>query len=229
MLAVIGDIHGCYFTLKKLVEGIKHKYPAIPIYSVGDLIDRGNFSFEVFEFVLKEKIFFTPGNHEYMFYYFIRHPNSAMGDAWLYNGSDATIRSYNGRMNKVSEHLDAVIKAPLYFNLEDCFICHAGISSFYKSRLPNDVLSDLKLLNEVISADLTNEHGILWSRDILLDLGKLQVVGHTRQDEVTFIKENNTVYIDTSAVGDNKLSAIIVEKNEIADVISVPTFSDDIY
>ena len=47
MVAVIGDVHGCYYTLKQLVEKIKAKYPDISIYCVGDLVDRGNFSCEV--------------------------------------------------------------------------------------------------------------------------------------------------------------------------------------
>ena len=41
MVAVIGDIHGCFKTLKKLVEEVRKKYPEIPLYCVGDLVDRG--------------------------------------------------------------------------------------------------------------------------------------------------------------------------------------------
>jgi len=40
MIAVIGDIHGCFYTLSELVLRIKAKYPDIPLYCVGDLIDR---------------------------------------------------------------------------------------------------------------------------------------------------------------------------------------------
>ena len=70
MVAVIGDIHGCLNTLKDLVYRIRQKYPAINIFSVGDLVDRGNFSYEVIEFIIEEKINFTAGNHDLMFYYF---------------------------------------------------------------------------------------------------------------------------------------------------------------
>ncbi len=31
MVAVIGDVHGCYYTLKELVDKIKNKYPNIKI------------------------------------------------------------------------------------------------------------------------------------------------------------------------------------------------------
>ncbi len=55
MIAVIGDVHGCYYTLKQLVDKIRKKYPAISIYCVGDLVDRGNYSFEVIDFVTLRK------------------------------------------------------------------------------------------------------------------------------------------------------------------------------
>ena len=51
MVAVIGDIHGCLYTLQNLVEQIRQKYPSIEIYAVGDFVDRGNFSYEVIEFI----------------------------------------------------------------------------------------------------------------------------------------------------------------------------------
>ncbi len=53
---------------------------------------------------------------------------------------------------------------------------------------------------------VTNEHGILWTRDELIDIGKLQIVGHTRKENVMFNKLNNTVYVDTSVYTGNKLT-----------------------
>ncbi|KAB2843644.1 MAG: diadenosine tetraphosphatase, partial [Ignavibacterium sp.] len=47
MVAIIGDVHGCYNTLKAIFEKIRKKYPDIIIYCVGDLVDRGNFSAQV--------------------------------------------------------------------------------------------------------------------------------------------------------------------------------------
>ena len=228
MIAIIGDIHGCFNTLKKLVKNIQEKYPGIPLYSVGDLVDRGNFSYEVIEFVLSEGIKFTPGNHDYMFYYFIHSPSSALGSAWLYNGYESTMDSYKERYEKIGEHLEIIKSAPLYFNLDDCFISHAGISVYLKNRLPENILDNIQQLEVVISEELETEEGILWTRNKLLDLGKLQVVGHTRKKEVEYYKENKTVYIDTSVYSGNKLSAIIVEKNQILDTLSIPTDSSDL-
>ena len=228
MIAVIGDIHGCYFTLRELIQKIREKYPAIQIFSVGDLIDRGNFSFEVIELIISEKIRFTPGNHDYMFYYFVNYPSSEMGNAWLYNGYEKTIASYENRFEKIADHLDLIITAPLFIDLKDCFICHAGISNYYKSKLPKNYREDLSILKNITETDLTSSTGILWTRGELLNLGKLQVVGHTRRDEVLYRKKNNVLYIDTSVYMMNKLTAVVVENNHVSDIISVPTKPEDL-
>src|SRR5690606_3491473 len=108
MIAVIGDVHGCYLTLEKLYEQLKEKYGDIEIYCVGDLVDRGNFSFEVMEFVKDRGIIFTPGNHDFMFYYYIREPSNPIGKPWPYNGSESTLKSYHGRWNTIDEHLEMI-------------------------------------------------------------------------------------------------------------------------
>ncbi|MEO8398767.1 MAG: metallophosphoesterase [Ignavibacteriaceae bacterium] len=228
MIAVIGDIHGCFNTLKALIKKIKEKYSDIKIYSVGDLIDRGNFSFEVLEFVIKENIIFTCGNHDIMFYYFIKFPKHPLGKIWLYNGSETTLLSYQDRVEKIDSHLSQILKAPLFIDHEDCFISHAGISKYYKAKLPQNILENLDSVEELMREQIASEHGILWTRDELINLGKLQIIGHTRKEDVVINKNNNTVYIDTSVYTGNKLTVVIVNKGEIIDQISVPTFEIDI-
>ena len=228
MVAVIGDIHGCLYTLRNLVEQIRLKYPSIPIYCVGDLVDRGNFSYEVIEFIKSEKIKFAAGNHDYMMYYFIKQPTYDIGKPWPYNGYETTLISYNEHFDKLSEDLDLIIKNPLYYNLEDCFISHAGISKSMKSQLPNNFKEDFKWLDEIISSNLNSEGGILWARENLLNIGKLQVVGHSIKKEITYVEKSNVVYIDTGAFLGNKLSAVIIENNKVIEVLEERTHSSDI-
>ena len=78
MVAVIGDVHGCYYTLQTLVDKIRSKYPLITLYCVGDLVDRGNYSVEVIEYLKNENIQFTKGNHDMMFLAYYREPFSSM-------------------------------------------------------------------------------------------------------------------------------------------------------
>ncbi|MEN8191495.1 MAG: metallophosphoesterase [Bacteroidota bacterium] len=228
MIAVIGDIHGCYFTLVELYDQIKKKYPDITIYSVGDLIDRGNKSFEVMEFIIENKILFTPGNHEYMFYYFFKEPSSVFARSWVFNGSEATLESYEDHGEKVFEHIEFIKSAPLYFDTPDCFITHAGIAKEYEKSLVPDFQNDYTSLIEYINKDFRTDRGVLWLREKALNIGKLQIIGHTKHQEIILDEEANAVYIDTGAYVGNKLSAVIVNNEQIVDVIDVKTHLNDI-
>jgi serine/threonine protein phosphatase 1 len=228
MLAVIGDVHGCFYTLQNLVEKIRAKYSGIKIYCVGDLVDRGNYSFEVIDYMVAENILFTLGNHDFMFYSNMRDPFSLMAKSWKYNGAETTLTSYKDNLNKMDEHLDMMISTPLFYNLDDCFISHAGISKTLKDKLPANFLSDDSRLKEILSNDLFNQDSIIWTRGDLLNIGKLQVVGHTHRKEVHFDKVSNTLYIDTTAFGNNKLSAAIVDQNTLVEIIDLKTIADDV-
>ena len=84
-----------------------------------------------------------------------------------------------------------------------------------KSKLPDNVLSNLTDVNNILASDLYDKESILWCRNKLLNIGKLQVVGHTHRKEVFYDENSNAVYIDTTAFGMNKLSAVIVENNKL--------------
>lgn len=227
MVAVIGDVHGCFHTLKALVEKIRKKYSGISIYCVGDLVDRGNNSFKVLEFMMAENIQFTLGNHDFMFYSNMRDPFSLMAKSWNYNGAETTLASYKEKINLIDEHLDYIIGAPLFFNIQDCFISHAGISVKYKSYFENSFPSDDEL-SILFKKDLDDQNSIIWARGNLLNIRKLQVVGHTHRKEVFFDKDANTVYIDTTAYGNNKLTSIIVNQNKLIDTLEEKTMIDDV-
>ncbi|MCU7496991.1 MAG: diadenosine tetraphosphatase [Ignavibacteria bacterium] len=227
MIAVIGDIHGCFYTLEALVKKISSRYPDIEIYCVGDLVDRGKNSFEVISYIMDNGIRFTPGNHDFMFYSYVRQPESLFARAWVYNGNETTLRSYLDHFDSVIKHIEFIKSAPLYFNLEDCFISHAGISERYKKVLPPKLRDNLEELDKLIYREYETETGVLWSRERLLNLGKIQVVGHTKQENVRFDARSNALYIDTGACMGNKLSAAIIHHNELLDKIEEPTnFSD---
>ncbi len=228
MIAAIGDIHGCFFTLVELVELIREKYPSIKIYSVGDLIDRGKNSYEVINFIINENIEFTAGNHDYMFYHFFKKPASIFARSWSFNGSEATLKSYEKHENELFKHIDFIKEAPLMLNLDDCFLSHAGISIHYKKRLPPNFKNDQDILKKFVEQDYYEDFGVMWNRLPLMDIGKLQLVGHTRQEDVRIDEKANAAYIDTGAFTGKKLSAVIVEKNKIIDKLSVKTNLNDI-
>ncbi len=228
MIAVIGDIHGCYLTLVELHEQIRKEYPDIQIYSVGDLIDRGNKSFEVMEFVLENNVIYSPGNHEYMFAYFFKNPSSVFARSWVFNGSEATIESYEDYEKELFEHIDHILQSSLFYDTPDCFISHAGVSKEYEKILEPNFTTDLRPLYDLIKTDFSSDRGVLWLRDKALNIGKLQIIGHTKHQEITLDEKANAIYIDTGAYVGNKLSAVIVNEGQIVDVIDVKTNLNDI-
>jgi serine/threonine protein phosphatase 1 len=125
-------------------------------------------------------------------------------------------------------HIEFIKTAQLFYNLDDCFISHAGISKEYEKYLPKDFHNDLSLLDSFIQNDLRSDRGILWTRDPLLNIGKLQIVGHTTKPEITLVEDSNAVYIDTGVFLGNKLSAVIINNNEIVETFEERTHMEDI-
>lgn len=227
MVAVIGDVHGCFNTLKALAEKIRTKYPDILIYCVGDLVDRGNFSEQVIDYIITENIYCTLGNHDYMFFCNMREPFSLMARSWNYNGAETTLISYRDKNDIMDKHLDFINCLPLFYNLDDCFISHAGLSAKYKSHISDGVKDD-KELTEILMKDLDNQDSILWTRGNLLNIGKLQIVGHTHKKELHHDLASNTMYIDTTAYGNNKLTAVIIQDNKCIKIIEEKSDIDDV-
>lgn len=61
---VVGDVHGCYRTLMKLLDKVYFNPEKDRLFSVGDLVDRGQHSLKCLELLHKEWFFAVRGNHE---------------------------------------------------------------------------------------------------------------------------------------------------------------------
>lgn len=140
---IIGDVAGNYETLLALLK--KMPAGATPI-AVGDMVDRGPKSREVLSFFMKNGMS-VMGNHEHMMIdYIFGHK---IGDGiynlydpriWLYNGGDATIRSFNpgwseadGVQPSFDESIMSWVKQlPLYIQLDGAIITHGPIRGDFK-------------------------------------------------------------------------------------------------
>jgi hypothetical protein len=63
-IAVLGDVHGKSEQLKELIKKIRSVHPDIEIYSLGDLIDRGQDSKGVIQVCMDEGVHAIIGNHD---------------------------------------------------------------------------------------------------------------------------------------------------------------------
>ncbi len=124
---VIGDVHGHYQGLMQLLDAIAPTTED-QIYFLGDLIDRGPQSSQVVDFVKDNSYPCLLGNHEHMLIKILTDKNASSQSVqgWLYSGGQATLASYKG--GKVpQEHLEWFQNLPLYLDLGDIFLVHAGI------------------------------------------------------------------------------------------------------
>ena len=124
---VIGDVHGHYEGLMKLMEFIAPGSDD-QVYFLGDLIDRGPKSSQVIDLVKDHNYGCLLGNHEQMLLSILTGDSSSDSalQAWLYGGGQATIASYEEAFIP-DEHLDWLKTLPLYLDLGDIWLTHAGV------------------------------------------------------------------------------------------------------
>lgn len=147
---VIGDIHGCYDTLRALIERQLQPTPFDQLYFLGDYIDRGPNSKAVLDYLqgLRDKGFsitLLRGNHEQMF--LEARYNEQQLFSWLLNGGTTTLQSFG----VVSPHqipdsyFQLIENMPFYVELPDCILVHAG-------------------LNLAADHPFSDTHAMLWTR-----------------------------------------------------------------
>lgn len=220
LIAVIGDIHGCIYTLKELYPKLKQN--TTEIYSVGDLVDRGANSKEVIQFCIDEGIKCVLGNHEDI----ILRVHGVVSDAphitpekrlenHIVNGGDATIKSYTGSrkidVKKYREeleetgHMEFIKNLPEKIELDGVIITHAGIT------------------------DETDD--VIWHRKIPSKQEKFQVFGHTPLKDVDY-NEGWYANIDTGCFyknyGYGHLTGVILDKKtgNVSEFITVENKKD---
>ncbi|GAB3646074.1 metallophosphoesterase family protein [Echinicola sediminis] len=213
-LFIIGDIHGCYHTLLKLLE---HWNPEKEqLIQVGDLIDRGNYSAEVLQWAMEteekhpDNTFFLKGNHEQMMQDYIE--NGKTGGSWFFNGGRETYQQFSEK-NIALETLSPWLQSlPLKWESNRVLVSHAGIS---ETLTPMDV---------------TNPDGILWNRKPLKKLPQTQVIGHTPQQngKARFTKSSKSWNIDTGAYRGICLTALkLGDEGQFLEEINIPTDTRD--
>jgi hypothetical protein len=206
-IAIIGDIHGCLGQLKKLYEKIL-KYTD-DVYSVGDLIDRGEHIKEVVQFCVENKIKPVMGNHEYMMLSSISMENNFADREtyymWMQIGGGMAIRDYckSGEetlQNFTEElknigHYDFLKSLPIKAETETCIITHAGIVTGKP------------------------ESNALFNRGMPSKLKKLQIFGHTPSTKAIYEK-GHFVNIDSGCIYWGRLSAAVVNSDGSCEIIS---------
>lgn len=143
---VIGDVHGCYYTLLKLID----KLPLdAKLIFVGDLCDKGNFSKEVIEFVMQNNFPCVKGNHEHLYEKYIldavkKNIHSPWSEDIRYGGK-ACIQSYKGEVELIEKHLAWIATLPTYIEVGKYFITHGFALDLYKHKDDKTYYNDFLL------------------------------------------------------------------------------------
>lgn len=127
---VVGDVHGHYEALVRLLELIGPRTED-GIYFVGDLIDRGAGSAQVIHLVRQEGYHTLIGNHEHLLIQAMQdyHELSESLDLhpWYYSGGMETLASYGGNVERLEEDVRWLRHQPFYCDLGDFWLVHAGV------------------------------------------------------------------------------------------------------
>lgn len=214
MLYAIGDIHGERERLDELLEKLPLGTDDRLVF-IGDYVDRGPDSRGVIDRLIrleKERpCTFLIGNHESMFLDFLgwTNPTCFAGDAFLMNGGDRTLVSYEyfdsdlepTEFQLPASHTKFFEGLKLHYREGDYLFVHAGLN---RAVLDCDDV-DYALRN-------VNTEDILWNRttaDIPHKLGITIVYGHTPANDLE-VRWNSpfSIGIDTGAVYGGKLTAL---------------------
>ena len=221
---VIGDVHGRYDLLSKILKQIKQDLKERPcqkskLVMLGDYIDRGPKSKQVIELLSKSPLtghefICLRGNHEDMLLKFLNKTGKA--DTWLKNGGCETLKSYGVDVRPSSNQ----------------FFSRDKIKTARNNLLANMPSSHIRFINNLIffhqdskylfvhagvrpGVSLSNQSSrdLLWIRKKFLNsktnFGKIIVHGHTptEKPEIFF----NRIGIDTGAWRSNILTCLVLE------------------
>jgi len=200
---VVGDIHGCVDEVDRLLDALAPAASDTLVF-LGDYIDRGPFPSAVIDRMLRlrhegPRCVFLKGNHEDMFLAYMGE-RGAYGEAFLFNGGEATLRSYGLEGQSPATvaarvppaHLEFLRSLELRFEHGPFLCVHAGVA-------PNRPLDD------------QHDEDLLWIRDAFIahphPFGCTVLFGHTPQREV-LIDQPYKIGLDTGLVYWNKLSCL---------------------
>lgn len=197
----VGDIHGCFSLLQSKLDEISFNPRVDRVFSVGDLIDRGEESDKVIEWLNKPWFHAVRGNHEDMCINYFRSSPESRNSSYLINGGGWFIELPRNRQEKIVNYLSDL---PYQITVETARgtvgVIHAEVTD-----------NDWDFTARNLSDSYAIQRKALWARekirggvwhDAHIRGIDYVVVGHTPLTQPRLL--GNVFYIDTGACyGDN--------------------------
>jgi serine/threonine protein phosphatase 1 len=177
---IIGDIHGCCKTFKKLILEKINIQKSDKIYCLGDYVDRGPDSKGVIDFILQLRkkgfnIHTLRGNHEELLLNSKKDEKSFLH--WTKNGGDKALESFKiDTIKKLKPVYQNFFKrTKFYIETKDFILVHAGLN--FEAENP-----------------LLDKYALLWIRNFTVDnaylKGKILIHGHSPKTRDVIISQN---------------------------------------
>lgn len=210
---VIGDIHGCYEELDKVLDWIKSDIDTqeYQVIFLGDYVDRGPRSKDVIERLIKEteqdkKIRCILGNHDIMLLGYMGCEKYDSYPGWANTYGYNTLVSY-GKKGVSRKHFNWLSSLPIFIEDEYRIYVHAGLDP--KNPLDRSAAT------------------ITWIRqgfiDVKHDFGKIVIYGHTPYNNVHV--DEYKVGFDCGCVFGNKLAIGKFKDNDLETIHYIPSLS----
>lgn len=208
---VVGDLHGCFDLLEEELSKLNFNKETDRLFSVGDLVDRGDQSELSIDYIAYPWFHTVAGNHEIMACEYYDHDIKSRiwnQQNYRYNGGKWFIDLPEDRKKLFA---DTFRELPISIEIET----NTGLVGIVHANCPVNDWYELKDLLSI--EDSTNTYqknlidGCIWDRSRInnKDASIIQNVeriyhGHTPVKEVAVL--GNRWYIDTGAVFGNKLT-----------------------
>lgn len=186
----LGDLHGSFNLLTKLLKKVNFDFKKDRLFCTGDLIDRGESSFECLKLCEKDWFFSVLGNHETMLMEAMI--NSFRKEVWFRNGGQWWLginedeRVFSGNIIKN--------KMPIAITVETNMGEVGVIHSFYPfDKWP--LRDSEELSSSQIRSILWDRSVIIESKSIITEGVSIIFSGHTPIDEPRLL--GNQLFIDT--------------------------------
>ncbi|MEJ5173410.1 MAG: metallophosphoesterase [Hydrogenothermaceae bacterium] len=212
---VVGDIHGCFEEFKELIKIVDETYGKDNlIISVGDTIDRGDYSIETLRLCLelykKGRYYEVKSNHLDKFVRWLKGSNVNIS-----YGMQKTVNQFLALNKNLQEKLrEEVIKfyeeIPIYMVINSkVVVAHAGIKDEFIGR------TDKQVKSFVLYGQTTGRYTekgfperVDWTKERKISENSPKIIyGHVVYDEPYI--NNNCYGIDTGACLGNKLTGYV--------------------
>lgn len=197
---VVGDVHGCFDLLSKLLEGVKFDPKKDRLFSVGDLVDRGGASEQAIEWLEKPWFHAVRGNHEQMAIDFA----AGMGDENLYRMNGGSWFLAMGQRDREA-HARMYAELPVAIEVETL---SGLIGIVHADPVGCDWPAFVSALDDerVRMAAMWSRQRIQARDDSMVEGVTAVIVGHTILKSYRWL--GNVCYIDTGSYATGKITMV---------------------